>query len=135
MMPNRVTHTKNASRPKPKRILLVDDRDDCRITTKWFLNNFGYAVDSVPNAERALILFDPGVHHVVITDNRMPGMSGSEMAQTLKLRSPATPIIMYTGQPPEDISNLDVVLQRPTHLLALKEAVDKLVGEVAHLPA
>ncbi len=110
-----------------KTVLLVDDGDECRITTKWFLSNFGYAVDSVRTAEEALALFNPSIHDVVITDNRMPGMSGAEMAHIIKLRSPATPVLMYTGLPPEDRSCLDSVVQRPTHLLVLKEALEKLL--------
>lgn len=112
-----------------KTILLVDDLDDCRITTKWFLSSVGFSVDSARNAEEALALFNPRIHDVVVTDNSMPGMTGTEMAHIIKLRSPATPVLMYSGQLPEDRSCLDLVLQRPTHLLALKEAVDSLLLE------
>ena len=110
-----------------KTVLLVDGGDECRITTKWLLANFGYAVDSVRTVEEALALFDPRTHDVVITDNRMPGMSGAEMAHVIKLRSPRTPVLMYTGLAPEDCSCLDAVVQRPTHLLVLKEAVEKIL--------
>ncbi len=109
-------------------ILLVDDRDDCRVTTKWFLSNFGYEVDSAPSAEEGLARFDPKVHDLVITDNSMPGMSGVEMAHIIKMRSPGTPVIMYTGEPPEDRACLDMVIKRPTHLLALKEAVQAVLA-------
>lgn len=111
-----------------KTILLVDDRDDCRITTKWFLSNFGYEVDTVRSAEEALVLFDPKLHDLVITDNSMPGMNGGEMAHVIKMRSPSTPVIMYTGAPPKDDSCLDMVIERPTHLLVLKDAVDTLLA-------
>ena len=112
-----------------KSVLLVDDGDECRITTKWFLESFGYTVDPVRSAEEALALFDPKVHDVVVTDNRMPGMTGAEMAHIIKLRSPSTPVLMYTGMPPKDKSCLDGVVQRPTHLLVLKDALDKLLAE------
>ena len=111
-----------------KTILLVDDGDECRITTKWFLTNFGYAVDAARSAEEALAQFNPAVHDLVITDNTMPGMSGAEMARVIKVRSPSTPVLMYSGQPPEDRSCLDLVVQRPTHLLTLKDAADKLLA-------
>jgi CheY-like chemotaxis protein len=109
-------------------VLLVDDVDDCRVTTKWFLTNFGYAVESARSAEEALALFDPKTHDVVVTDNSMPGMTGAEMAHIIKLRSPATLVVMYTGLPPNDQSCLDLVIQRPAHLLTLKEALDKLIA-------
>ena len=115
--------------PAPKMILLVDDSDDIRITTKWFLTAFGYMVDSASNAEEALLLFNPEVHDLVITDNSMPGMSGVEMAHVIKLRSATTPVVMYTGRLPDDRSCLDLVIERPTHLLALKEAIEKLLAE------
>lgn len=111
-----------------KTILVVDDRDDCRITTKWFLANFGYAVDSARSAEEALSVFDAKVHDLIITDNSMPGMSGVEMAHIIKLRSPGTPIIMYTGALPEDQTCVDVMIKKPAHLLMLKESADKILG-------
>ena len=111
-----------------KTILLVDDEDESRIRTKWFLTNFGYVVDSAPSAPEALALFDPKIHDVVITDNSMPGMSGVEMAHVIKLRSPSTPVLMYTGMAPDDLSCVDLVIQSPAHMLALKEGVDKLLA-------
>lgn len=117
------------SRTSPRTILLVDDQDECRITTKWFLANFGYVVVTARNAEQALATFTPEIHDVVVTDNSMPGLSGVEMAHIIKLRSPTTPVIMYTGRPPADTSCLDVVIQRPAHLLVLKDAIeDALAG-------
>src|SRR5512137_1336768 len=108
-----------------KTILLVDDGDECRVTTKWFLTNFGYVVDAARSAEEALALFNPAIHNLVITDNAMPGMTGAEMAHVIKLRSPSTPVLMYTGNPPDDRSCLDLVIQRPTHLLTLRDGVEK----------
>jgi CheY-like chemotaxis protein len=110
-----------------KAILLVDDSDATRVTTKWFLTNFGYSVDSVRSGEEALELFDPKVHDLVVTDNSMPGMSGVELAHVIKLRSVSTPVLMYTGRPPADQSCVNLVIQRPSHMLALKEAVDRLL--------
>jgi CheY-like chemotaxis protein len=120
---------KTPSPPVPKTILLVDDADEIRVTTKWFFTNFGYMVDSASNAEEALLLFDPKVHDLVLTDNSMPGMSGVEMAHVIKLRSATTPVVMYTGRVPDDRSCLDLVVERPTHLLTLKEAIEKLIAE------
>jgi len=110
----------------PRTILLVDDMDASRITAKWFLGSFGYQVECARTAEEALILFKPQVHDAVITDNSMPWMTGAEMARIIKFRSPRTPVIMFTGSPPEDRSCLDIVIQKPAHLLALKDALDSL---------
>lgn len=115
--------------PRSKTILLVDDDDELRITTKWFLTSFGYVVESVRSAEAALALFNPKIHDLVITDNSMRGMTGVEMAHVVKLRSPSTPVLMHTGLPPDDRSCLDAVIQRPAHLLTLKEAAERLLAD------
>ncbi len=108
-------------------ILLVEDVDVCRITTKWFLTNFGYRVDATRSAEEALKEFNPETHDVVVTDNDMPGLSGAELAHIIKLRSPSTPVIMYTDQPPTDTSCLDRVIEKQSQLLRLKEAIDEVL--------
>jgi CheY-like chemotaxis protein len=114
-------------RPPVKTVLLVDDNADTRILTKWFLDRFGYHVDSAQNAEDAVARFNPEIHDLVLTDNIMPGMSGVEMVIILKKQSPATPIIIYSGNPPKDCPGVDLVILKPTHLLDVKEAIDDLL--------
>ena len=112
----------------PKTILLVEDMHEIRSLIKLFLGTFGYVVHSFACAEDALALFNPHTHDVVVTDNMMPGMSGEEMSHIIKLRSPATPVLMYTGHFPTDCSCLDGVIQKPASLPDLKEAIDKLLS-------
>jgi CheY-like chemotaxis protein len=109
-------------------VLLVDDAYESRLVTKWFLSYFGYVVDSVRTAEEALGIFDPRIHDAVLTDNSMEMMSGLEMAHIIKLRSPSTPVIMHSTLPPEDRSCLDLVVQKPAHVLDIKEALDRLLA-------
>jgi CheY-like chemotaxis protein len=110
-----------------KTVLLVDDNVDTRLLTKMFLNNFGYEVDSADSPGEALNRFNPAIHNLVLTDNSMPGMTGVEMAHVVKQRSPSTPVVMCTGNPPHDASSIDVMIKKPTHLFAIKDAVDKLL--------
>lgn len=118
----------NISEPPLRTILLVDDNVDTRLLTKMFLNNFGYEVDSADTASEALARFNPGLHDLVLTDNSMPGMTGGEMAHVIKMRSPSTPVVMCSGNPPNDCSSIDVVIKKPTYLLAIKDAIDRLLG-------
>jgi CheY-like chemotaxis protein len=55
-------------------------------------------------------------------------MTGAEMAHIIKMRSPATPVVMYTGAAPKDCSCLDAVVLKPTPLPLLKETIDKLLA-------
>jgi CheY-like chemotaxis protein len=116
------------SEPQSKTVLLVDDNVDTCLLTKMFLNNFGYEVDSANSADEALAQFNPSLHSLVLTDNSMPGMSGGEMAHLIKLRSPSTPVVMCSGNPPNDCSSIDVVIKKPTYLLAIKDVLDKLLA-------
>jgi hypothetical protein len=111
-----------------KTVLLVDDDVDTRLLTKMFLNNFGYEVDSATSGAEALERFNPIVHDLVLTDNSMPGMTGGEMAHVIKLRSPSTPVVMCSGHPPNDCSSIDLVIKKPTYLLAIKDAIEKLLA-------
>ena len=124
ILPNLV---ENISEPQPRTILLVDDNVDTRLLTKMFLNNFGYEVDSADSAGEGLARFNPELHRLVLTDNSMPGMSGGEMARVIKQRSPLTPVVMCSGNPPNDCSAIDIVIKKPTYLLAIKDAIDKLL--------
>jgi CheY-like chemotaxis protein len=116
---------KSASLPS-KTILLVCDRDDSRIALKWFLSISGYVVDAVRSAQEAISVFDSMNHDMVVTDNPIPGMTGVEMAHIIKLRSPSTPVVMYSGEPPSDSSCLDLVIERSTHMVVLKAGMDRL---------
>jgi CheY-like chemotaxis protein len=108
-------------------ILLVDDVSDTRTFMKMFLANFGYVVHPFASAEDALAVFDPRVHDLVVTDNSMPGMTGLEMAHVIKMRSPSTPILMYTARRPSDSSCVDLVIEKPAPLSALKNAIDEFL--------
>lgn len=115
---------------RARTILLVDDKHDSRITLKLFLDTFGYVVQLARSAHDALSIFDPSLHDLILTDNSMPGMSGAEMSHIIKMRSPKTPVLMYTGEVPADRSCLDIVIQKPAHLMELKTALDQLLNDM-----
>jgi DNA-binding NtrC family response regulator len=110
-----------------KTILLVDDARGTRLMTKWFLDYVGFVVHACSNPEDALARFDPKIHDLVVTENSMAPMTGAEMAHIIKMRSPNTPVLMYTGAPPADRSCLDAMIQKPAPLPALKAEIDKLL--------
>jgi len=120
----------NDTSSKVKTVLLVDDNDESRVLLKFFLDNVGYAVDSAQNAEEALSRFNSKLHDLVLTDNSMPGMTGLEMTHIIKMRSPHTPVVMYTGNPPKVYSVVDLMIPKPAHLLDIKEAIDKLFQSI-----
>ncbi len=80
-----------------RRILLVDDEEDIRITMRAVLKRAGYNVTAVSNGEAALQAEREHKFPVVITDLRMPGMSGDELIARLREEHPDVGIVVMTG--------------------------------------
>jgi CheY-like chemotaxis protein len=80
-------------------ILLVDDEPMLAELGQTLLEWLGYTVTACTNSIEALSVFQkqPEVFHAVITDQTMPGLTGTDFArQLLKIR-PDLPIILCTG--------------------------------------
>jgi CheY-like chemotaxis protein len=90
-------------------ILCVDDEDIPRTLRKMVLVRQGYTVLSAVSAAEALELLDQ--HHVdlVLTDQMMPGIVGTELARKLRISRPSLPIIIVSGvnEIPEDVAFAD----------------------------
>ena len=82
-----------------RRILLVDDEQAFLEAQSEILRRLGYYVAPSRNAMRALELFDENPHEfdLVITDEIMPGMAGSEMCRRIREVRPGIPIIIVTA--------------------------------------
>lgn len=82
-----------------ERILLVDDEEDLALASQRMLNNLGYQVIAWSDPHSALQMFraQPGRFDLVITDQTMPKMNGTELARELALIRPDIPIILCTG--------------------------------------
>jgi signal transduction histidine kinase/CheY-like chemotaxis protein len=81
------------------RILLVDDDPELRYAAAKMIKALGYAVQTATTGVEALAVFrrDPRRFDLIITDQAMPQMKGTELAtQILKIR-PGTPIIICSG--------------------------------------
>ncbi len=73
---------------KGKRVLLVDDSPFFRNLLTPLLDVAGYEVTPVESADAALKLCDEGHDFdVIVSDIEMPGMSGYELAETLRSRT------------------------------------------------
>jgi len=82
-----------------EKILFVDDEEMLANIGKSMLETLGYSVTAKSDSSEALKLFqsDPTQFDLVITDQTMPNIPGSELAkQLLKIRSDI-PIILCTG--------------------------------------
>jgi two-component system, cell cycle sensor histidine kinase and response regulator CckA len=79
-------------------VLLVEDDPPVRSVTERGLRARGYTVTSVPSAEDALVLGDALADvDVLLTDVRLPGMSGIDLAAGLRAAFPQLPVLVMSG--------------------------------------
>ena len=81
-----------------KTILCVDDHEQSLSIRKLLLETRGYRVIACTGGEQALAAFAGGQVDLVLTDLIMPGMSGNDLVERIKQLSPATPVILFSGQ-------------------------------------
>ena len=82
-----------------ERILLVDDEKDVAFAGRKMLERLGYDVIVKMDGREALELFRAGPDRfdLIITDQAMPGMSGTELAKELTSIRADIPVILCTG--------------------------------------
>ena len=80
-------------------ILLVDDEESLAFASQKMLNRLGYQVVAWSDPRKALQMFrsEPDRFDLVITDQTMPHMNGTELARELTCIRPDIPIILCTG--------------------------------------
>ena len=83
-------------------ILVVDDQEETRLSTRLLLESEGYHVRTATNGAEALAQFDPEHVDLVILDYLMPRMSGARLIQEVRKRDANIPILLQTGYSGEE---------------------------------
>src|SRR5579862_7649002 len=78
-------------------ILIVEDEAKMRRLLELNLGEDGFQTLSAPDAERALQVLQDSSVDLVVTDLKLPGMSGLEFLSALKRTHPAMPVIVMTA--------------------------------------
>ncbi len=81
------------------KILLVDDDTNDRETMAAGLCRAGHIVTEASNGSYALNLLEenPGAFDAVVTDQIMPGMTGMDLGEKLRLCAPEVPVFLISG--------------------------------------
>jgi DNA-binding NtrC family response regulator len=80
-----------------KQILIADDDLSMRMALAESLESCGFEVETAENGADALKKFQQGKFEVVITDMRMPKMTGMDVLRGVKKISPQIPVILITA--------------------------------------
>ncbi|HSD84099.1 MAG TPA: response regulator [Anaerolineae bacterium] len=118
------------------RILVVDDEPHTRAFICDGLSALGIAdnAQGVATADEALAEISRHTPDLVITDVRMPGLNGLDLARYLRQTYPETKVIVVTGYSTRDIEktalalSVTALLKKPFGLDTLGEIVRKTLG-------
>jgi len=80
-----------------KPVWIVDDDRSIRWVIEKALSREGIAFSSFSSAQEAMDALSGSAPEVLVSDVRMPGLSGLELLQTVKQRHPAVPVIVMTA--------------------------------------
>lgn len=81
---------------EPSRILVVDDESSIRSILNETLSQMGCQVAEAASAEEALKRLEQEAFHLVLTDIRMPGLSGIDLLERIKKAPLDTEVIIMT---------------------------------------
>lgn len=87
-----------------KRILLIDNEAGLCRMMEQILRDHGYLTRSYTSPQKAVEEFTPSAWDLVISDIKMPGMSGLDVLQAIKAKQHDIPIIMITAYATVDMS-------------------------------
>ena len=113
-----------------RRILIVEDEQHLADGLRFNLEAEGYEVETVDNGEDALT---KSGFHLILLDVMLPGITGFDVAQALRARGEAVPVLMLTARSrPEDVlkgfaAGADDYLPKPFDLAILMARVMALL--------
>ncbi len=120
-------------------VMVVDDQEGMLVVLREVLQTHGYRVITASSGEEALPIFEDmlashrsGAPDVVITDLRMPGMPGTEVAARIKQLRPETGVIILSAfleeATAEDLGVAELALEKPYDLHELSRLVGDLIA-------
>lgn len=88
-----------AGRGAGQRLLVVDDEPELVALTVELLQGLGYAPEGFtdPSAALQAVRDEPGRFAAVITDEVMPGLTGTQLSQALRAHAPRLPVLLLSG--------------------------------------
>ena len=120
------------------RLLVVDDDPDTVLALNISLLDYGFLVDAFTNPEEALQKFKSNAesYRLVLLDNKMPALSGIQLARKVKEANPNVKVLVLTAlkvrnNELSDVSsstNVDGFIQKPVGIKELTDKILSLIG-------
>ena len=121
-----------------ERVLVVDDEEALMAVTSETLKRLGYEPAAFPDGAAALAEFEaqPAKFDAVITDEVMPGLTGTDLAGSLRRRRRDLPIVLVSGYIGPMMSEralaagVDAILKKPVQSRELAAALARVLKRV-----
>jgi PAS domain S-box-containing protein len=113
------------------RVLVVDDDPLVAMSTLDMLNDLGHSVVEANSGQSALKILEAGQQFdLLVTDQAMPGMSGIELAERVRVLRPGLPVLLVTGYADVPACRLARVprLSKPYSQAQLQRAMEELMA-------
>ena len=82
---------------RPPRVLVIDDEESLRYALSRGLNRAGYECATVGTGKGGVDAFVGGGYDAVLTDVRLPDLSGLDVVSILTEMDPSVPVVVMTG--------------------------------------
>ncbi len=115
------------------RVLLVDDDDAVRNVLRRVLENRGYNVVSCSSGSEALAELARGSYDAMVSDVRMPGMSGLFLLRSVREHDLDLPVILVTGNP--DLGSATEAVEHGAFQYLIKPIESERLNEVVERAA
>ena len=115
------------------RIMVIEDDEEMRSLLKDFFEEEGFETDSVSNGVDALQKLAKDHFDLIITDIRMPGLTGLDILPVVKRLQPKASVIVITAFGNEELyrrsseRGATAYLEKPIHFNKLKELIHEMV--------
>jgi CheY-like chemotaxis protein len=116
-------------------ILCVDDEEIPRTLRKLILQKQGYQVVTAASGAEALEMLDRANIDLVLSDQMMPGMTGTELTKSVKAIRPTMPVILISGvnEIPADASYADRFISKVGGPELLFKSVVEVLTAYGHI--
>jgi CheY-like chemotaxis protein len=115
-------------------ILCVDDEEIPRTLRTLVLQKQGYEVLAVSSGKEALGILASRHFDLVLTDQMMPGMLGTELSRQIKFATPTLPVVIISGvnEMPADSSYADRFISKIEGPQALINGIAEVLNNHQH---
>ena len=119
--------------------MFVDDEKEITYMGKRMLESLGYSVDIKTDSQEALKVFveDPGKYDLLVTDQAMPHLIGTELIAKVKEIRPDLKSIIITGYQESIPANameqygIEDIISKPLILSEFSELIGKVLSQKA----